>query len=64
MYKAYQWSDFLSFTKKKNHTFTSAIYLYNLACVFGAWCYRILVFTMLIPNINSRFSINNITGKN
>ena len=32
--------------------------LYNLACVFGAWCYRILVFTMLIPNINSRFSIN------
>lgn len=62
MYKAYQWSDFLSL-QRKNHTFTSAMDLYNLACVFGAWCYRILVFTMLIPNINSRFSINNITGK-
>ena len=49
--------------QRKNHTFTSAMDLYNLACVFGAWCYRILVFTMLIPNINSRFSINNITGK-
>ena len=64
MYKAYQWSDFLSFTKKKIIRlllpYICTIWLvYLVRGAIGYW-----FFTMLIPNINSRFSINNITGKN